>query len=267
VVLATGRSTWGTASIAHELGLLGPHITMNGGTYGSPVTGELVWARRLTPDLVVDGLVFAREIGSRPLLCFLHRHAAERGPDGTTSVPDFAVGPRLRVVDSLVDLAGHGPIRLYLPVPAREHPRVVAQARKFFGERASIVWGDESGIEVMAPGTNKGEALRLVAASMDLDMDQVAAVGDGPNDREMLEYAGRSAAMLPQPGAARLTGLVIGEATQVVPSSSDDGVLEALRRFFPSISFGWAKRTRSLRIAARPDRDDDPEPDLDSTAA
>jgi len=267
VVLATGRSTWGTTAVAHGLGLFGPHITMNGGTYGSPVTGELVWARRLTPDVVVDGLVFAQEIGSSPLMCFLHRHVCQRGRNGEPSVPDFADGPRLRVVDSLVDMADYGPIRIYIPVPAVEHSRFVAQAQEWFGDRASIVYGDQNGLEVMAPGTNKGEALRLVAASMGLEMDEVAAIGDGPNDREMLRCAGRSAVLLPQPGAAPVAGLPFGEATEVVPSSADDGALEALRRFFPSIEFGRTGAVRNLRIAGRSRRDDDPGPGLDTTAA
>jgi len=106
-----------------------------------------------------------------------------------------------------------------------------------------------------------------VAASMGLEMDEVAAIGDGPNDREMLRCAGRSAVLLPQPGAAPVAGLPFGEATEVVPSSADDGALEALRRFFPSIELGRTGAVRNLRIAGRSRRDDDPGPGLDTTAA
>jgi len=251
VVLATGRSAWSTTEIARELNLPGPHITMNGGAYGSPVTGELAWSRPMRPELVIDGLAFARGLGSAPLLCFLHRHVVERVPGGDVVVPDFAAGPRLRQVNSLAEMAGDGPIRVYIPVPLGRHARTVAEAKDWFGDRASIVFGDEDGIEIMAPNTNKGEALRQVTMSMGLDREEVAAIGDGPNDREMLRFAGQSAALLPEPGSAATAGLAVGEATQVVPSSAHDGALEALRRFFPSLGLSGAT-VRPFRHSGRP---------------
>lgn len=284
VVLATGRSPWAVAETARALGLRGPQIVMNGGAYVSPATSRLVWARRLSPGLVIDGLTFARGLGSAPLLGFINGHACQRvvgaagsgGVGGAAAVPDFAVGPRLREVDSLDDLALFGPIRMYMPTAPWEHARALAEAADWFGDRASIVFSDEFGIEVMAPGTNKGQALRAVAEVMGIERGEVAAMGDGPNDREMLEYAGHSAALLPAPGSLIEKSPVLGEATHVVPSSAHDGAVEGLRRFFPDLDFG-PTRLRPVHPGERParpdclprppDPDDDPEPDMDSTAA
>ena len=276
VVLATGRSAWAATEPATALGLDGPQIVMNGGAYVSPVSGELVWTRQLASDVVIDALAFARGLGSQPFLGFLEGHACQRVPAGQHAMPDFVTGSRLRRVESLAELAGLGPIRVFIPTLRSEHARTLAEATDWFGDRASIVYGDESGLEVMAPQTNKGHALRAVAAAMKLGREQVAAIGDGPNDREMLDFAGHSAALLPMPGSILVRGPILGTATQVVPSSDHDGAVEALRRFFPDLELGLA-RPRPMRAGSRPghpgrrpdapDWDDDPDPGMDLTAA
>ena len=50
-------------------------------------------------------------------------------------------------------------------------------------------------IELNAPAANKGDALRALAAALDIPMERVMAVGDGLNDRTMLEAAGVAVAM------------------------------------------------------------------------
>jgi Cof subfamily protein (haloacid dehalogenase superfamily) len=276
VVLATGRSPWAVADTARALGLRGPQIVMNGGAFVSPVTCEVAWARRLGPELVAEALAFSRALGSAPLLGFLDGHAKVRGGGRDAEIPDFAAGPRLRQVDSLEALAGDGPIRVYVPTSPGEHARALAEAIDWFGGRASVVYSDQFGFEIMLPDTNKGAAVRRVAAAARIEREEVAAIGDGPNDREMLAYAGSSAALLPAPGSLPVKGAILAEATQVVSSSADDGALEALRLFFPELDLGPI-RPRPLRpgrgpavearAARRPDHDDDPEPDLDLTAA
>ncbi len=232
VVIATGRSPWGARDICSDLGLTGPQITMNGGLFGAPVTGEIVWAHRLGPEEVREHLAFARLLGIRPLLSFTDGHVAESSPDsiGAGGIPDFAAGPTLRTVDSLDEVAGDGPIRIYLPTRPEMHSYAVAAARAQFAGRASIVCNDDAGLELLRPATNKGEALRAVAARLGVARHETAAVGDGPNDLEMLLWAGRSAAMRPAPRAVK------NAANLVVPSSSADGVLVALGRFFPGLT-------------------------------
>ena len=82
----------------------------------------------------------------------------------------------------------------------------------------------------IAPGTHKGAAVAWLAAQHGLTPDDVAAVGDQANDREMLTMAGRSAAMGGAPDE------IAACADIVVPSSSDSGVLDAFAWFFPDLA-------------------------------
>ncbi len=272
VVLATGRSPWAVAPTALALGLTGPQITMNGGAFVSPITGEVAWARRLRPELVRDGLAFARATGASPLLGFVDRIVVEAPKGRGTELPDFATGPQVQRVARLLDAAARGPVRLYIPTEPSDHARVLLEAAAVFGPRASIVYSDDTGIEIQAPGTNKGLALRMVAAAMNVERARVAAIGDGPNDREMLEYAGRAGALTPAPGSALADAsiasyaAIAGRVAQVFPSSAEDGAIEALRTFFPTAALTPVE-TLDLVVAADADADAEADPDADLTAA
>ncbi len=45
-------------------------------------------------------------------------------------------------------------------------------------------------IHLIDPGVNKGRALAMVADMLGVSLDEVVAIGDSENDREMLEMAG-----------------------------------------------------------------------------
>jgi Cof subfamily protein (haloacid dehalogenase superfamily) len=231
VVLATGRSPMGAEHVCLELGLTGPQISMNGAMFGSPITGEVEWARTLEPDEVRLHLEFARAWGLSPTLCLLDGFAVELAAGATRPIdlPHFVVQSKLRVEPSLDAVAGDAVIRTYFPTGPDIHTMVVRALQARFGATASVVWADNLGVELLSRGTNKGRALATVARSMGLARDETAAIGDGPNDLEMLRVAGVSAAMWNAPPNVSF------EATFVVPTSAEDGVLEALRRFYPEL--------------------------------
>lgn len=84
-------------------------------------------------------------------------------------------------------------------------------------------------LEITHPQANKGIATRYLAeAVLGLKADQVMAIGDNFNDREMLQYAGMSIAM----GNAPIT--VQKWAKWVAPDVEADGVAIAIEKFLLS---------------------------------
>lgn len=247
VVLVTGRSPWsGVTELTARLGLPGPHITMQGGLISVPATGTVHRVRALPARLYLDALRFADECGLDPVVALLDGHRAERLADGI----DFLAVPqaersRFRYATDLARLVDEGPIRVFLPTGPARHRPVRLAAQEIFAGRASVVWSDLTGIEFLAPGIHKGEAVTWLAAARGIGLDEVAAVGDGQNDVAMLRIAGRSAAMGGAPAEVRLA------ADIVVPTSDDDGVLDALEWFFPDLRLRpWAPcdRGRVVRL-------------------
>jgi hypothetical protein len=232
VVLATGRSPWsGIAELVGRLSLQGPQITMQGALLSMPATGEVHRLRALPPALYHDALRFAHELGLDPVVALLDGHRAERLPEAGRLFGSTVVdGEHFRYVNGLERLVEERPIRVFLPTGPERHGAVRRAARTRFAGRASIVWSDTTGFEVLAPGTHKGESVAWLAGSRGVALDEVAAVGDAPNDTEMLRGAGRSAAM----GSAPLE--VRACADVVVPRSRDLGVLDAFAWFFPDLA-------------------------------
>ena len=232
VVLATGRSPWsGVASICDVLGLDGPQITMQGALLSVPATGEVHRLRTLAPALYRDALRFADELGLDPIVVLLEGHRAERLPEGSEvfTVP-IAHDATFRYVGGLERLIGDRPIRVFLPTGPERHRTVRRALANRFAGRASLVWSDATGVEVLPQGTHKGEAIAWLAASRGIALDAVASVGDGANDVEMLWCTGRSAAMGTAPLEARVCADII------VPPASELGVLDAFAWFFPDLA-------------------------------
>ncbi len=229
VVLATGRSPWSVAPIAAELDLPGPHVLMQGGLLADPIRGTTSRAERMDRDLVLEQLAFAREERLTPILGFADGYRARPLTPEVLQLswPTYGEGSHLTIVESLEAVAGGGAIRTFAYTSPDFHARAIAAATARFGARATLTWGDEHGIELLAPGVSKGAALARLAADHGLVMAQVAAVGDGRNDLEMLSMAGRSAAMATAPAE------VLAAATMVVPSNADDGLFLALSTWFP----------------------------------
>jgi HAD superfamily hydrolase (TIGR01484 family) len=235
VVLATGRSPWfGIAELASLLELDGVHVALQGALVFEPATGVVHRLRVLPPAVYHEAIAFADEHGLDPVVALPNGHRAERLGDAVDFVSPPVLGGETRTfryVSRLEALVDERPVRVFLPTGPDRHQAIRAALRDRFGGRASIVWSDRSGVELLAPGTGKGEALAWLAELRGFGLDAVAAVGDAANDVDMLRMAGRSAAMGSAPADVRLA------ASITVPSNARDGIVDALAWFFPDLAW------------------------------
>jgi 5-amino-6-(5-phospho-D-ribitylamino)uracil phosphatase len=80
-------------------------------------------------------------------------------------------------------------------------------------------------IVTMNSSCSKATALATLAGAFGLSMDQVMAIGDGINDREMLQAAGWGVAM------GHASDTLKASADAVTGSNSEDGVAQAIERY------------------------------------
>ena len=81
-------------------------------------------------------------------------------------------------------------------------------------------------LEIVPIGVHKAEALLRLAAILDLELSQVAAIGDGLNDIEMLREAGLGIAMGNAPEAVKSV------ADWVTGTNDEAGVAQAVQKLF-----------------------------------
>ncbi|MDR1388621.1 MAG: Cof-type HAD-IIB family hydrolase [Treponema sp.] len=91
-----------------------------------------------------------------------------------------------------------------------------------------ITFFDDNNIELMPAGTNKGGALKFCAGRLGLSLDEVMAIGDSDNDREMLCIAGLSVAM------GNASAEIKAAAGQTTKSCEEDGAALAIEAILGS---------------------------------
>ncbi|WED21763.1 Cof-type HAD-IIB family hydrolase [Vibrio sp. JC009] len=102
-----------------------------------------------------------------------------------------------------------GIAKIFFVYPDHEHlVKFEEEINQSFGDLVNAAFSTPFCLEVMAAEVSKGGALKAVAESMDLALDDCIAFGDGMNDVEMLSMAGK--------------GLVMGSAHQKVFNALPD---------------------------------------------
>ncbi|HET7812775.1 MAG TPA: Cof-type HAD-IIB family hydrolase [Candidatus Baltobacteraceae bacterium] len=108
-------------------------------------------------------------------------------------------------------------------------PDVILQhmpaVESMLGDRAYVTRSIPYFLEIMNARVNKGRSLRIVANHLNIEMDDVMAIGDSWNDAPLLEAAGIGIAMGTAPEELRAV------ADAVVADVENDGVAEAIERF------------------------------------
>ena len=100
--------------------------------------------------------------------------------------------------------------------------------RKFhlqFYEEYTIFKSEPFYCEILNKKASKGQAVQRLAASLQISQHEIMAIGDHPNDLDMVQYAGIGVAM----------GNAVDEvkkiADYITSTNNEDGVAKAIEKF------------------------------------
>jgi len=89
------------------------------------------------------------------------------------------------------DIRGFEPKQFLITVHCwREVPEIEQVLRRYDPQNEYYCFWNGEAYDLGLKTTNKGTGLKYLAELLKLDMKQTLAIGDGPNDREMVESAG-----------------------------------------------------------------------------
>lgn len=94
------------------------------------------------------------------------------------------------------------------------------------GKATRIVTSKPFYLEIMHQTVSKGDALQALCKHLNMSLADVIAVGDGNNDLQMLEIAGKGIAV------ANGSPAILEMADEIVPSNDEDGVLYTIEKYF-----------------------------------
>ncbi|ARP36929.1 Cof-type HAD-IIB family hydrolase [Vibrio syngnathi] len=226
-IFATGRHHVDVAGIRKQTGIPAYMITSNGARVHDQ-NDNLMYAKNLPVDLVqsvVDVLKQDPEI-------FIHIYMNDEWllnrEDETMKNFHDQTGFTYRLYD--VDNAPtEGIAKIFCTHPNQKHEHLVPFEDKLneqFGDKLNIAFSTPWCLEVMAAEVSKGDALQAVAQSIDLELENCIAFGDGMNDVELLSMAGKGLVM----GTSHEKVLKALPHNEVIGSNADDAVAHYLEK-------------------------------------
>jgi len=225
VIIATGRMYQSALKYAQAIGTEEPMICYQGAVVRSGA-GEIMREWPVAPAEAVAAVEMAR---AQDLHINLYRddvfYIERMGPGARRYAEVAQMEPYL--VPDLMELARQGSTKIVFvdrPERLRELEPLVRQTVEP-GSRVTFSLPDF--LEVVDATASKGAALAFVCEGAGIPRSEVIAVGDAPNDVEMLRYAGL--ALAPRTAFPE----ALAEADAVIAPPVEDGIAELVERYLP----------------------------------
>jgi len=245
LAITSGRPPRGMAMLVGPLGLTTPIAAFNGGMFIQPdltTVIEQCTLPRAVADEVIDYLLRAG------LDAWVYRGAdwfiRDPGADhvdreqATVQFAPTVIGDLGGVLDGAVKIVGVSDDHALVA-------RAEGELRQRVGAHASAARSQPYYLDVTHPDANKGTVVRLDAQFLNIPVEQVAAIGDMPNDVLMFGVAGLGIAM------GNASPEVQRAARRVTTSNEEEGFAHAVDAFIlhasptPQAALGLPARTRA----------------------
>ena len=180
-VFATGRHHVDVASIRRTVGIPAYMITSNGARVHDQNDQEM-HSQNVPEDLVqpvIDTIKTDPEI-----LIHMYQNDDWLLNKDDEQLRDFHEEFSYLLYDQN-NAPTNGIAKIFFTHPAQDHEHLVTfetKLREQFGDRLNIAFSTPWCLEVMSAGVSKGDALKAVAESIGLTLENTIAFGDGMND-------------------------------------------------------------------------------------
>lgn len=219
VVISTGRAIPGVLDVTGKLGFTDGYAVAS--------NGAIVFG--YDPVEILHAVTFDASDAVRRVMEYV--------PDAIVAVEEIGVGFRVNRPFPEGEVTGQFTVEDVDSLIAEPVTRVVIRSTDHTAEEFSKIVDDlgltgtnyfigySAWLDLAPDGVSKASGLEFICNQLDIAAADVLAVGDGHNDLEMLEWAGRGVAMGHAPEALKSV------ADAVTGSIEVDGLLEELKKY------------------------------------
>jgi transaldolase len=222
--ITSGRPPFGMKSLVEPLGLSMPMAAFNGGVIVLPDLSIL--DERQLPAYVVPALIDVIEAHGLDIFLFRSTDWYVRSLNAPRVSREASTVQRQPVVVSNFEDVLPGTIKIV--GVSEDYPRVAAceaAVQKQFGTHVSAARSQPYYLDVTNPSANKGVVIERLSRYLKIPTEQIAALGDQPNDVLMFRKSGLSIAM------GNASDEVKQQANFVTTSHEEEGFAKAIEEF------------------------------------
>ncbi|MCG6306364.1 Cof-type HAD-IIB family hydrolase [Vibrio vulnificus] len=226
-IFATGRHHVDVAGIRAQVGIPAYMITSNGARVHDQ-HDQLMYSKNVPAELVQPVI----DIVKQDPEIFVHLYQNEEWrlnrEDEVMRKFHEETGFTYKVYD-IDNAPTDGIAKIFFTHPGQDHEHLVGfenQLREAFGDQLNIAFSTPWCLEVMAEEVSKGDALKAVAESLGLTLENCVAFGDGMNDVEMLSMAGKGLVM--ETSHEKVKKAL--SDNEIIGSNADDAVAHYLQK-------------------------------------
>ena len=224
--VTSGRPPLGMSMLVDPLSLRTPLSGFNGGLVVEPDLEMDVLEERVIPDDLVAPTIELLESYELSVWVYQRTDWLVRDPDGPHVAHESnTVQFTPKVVDSFDGVEGS--VAKIVGV-SDDHDAVAnagAAAHDEFGDHVSASRSQPYYLDVTHPQANKGGVVKFLAEKYEISMEEIATIGDMPNDVLMFAHSGLSFAM------GNADREVQRAARRVTTSNDEEGFANAVERF------------------------------------
>jgi Cof subfamily protein (haloacid dehalogenase superfamily) len=225
LTITSSRPPYGMRMLVEPLGLNLPMAGCNGGALVNPDL-SIIETHLIDPATAKRAVDFLTECG---LDVWLYTETQwfvpdARGPHVEREAWILKSDPVVATAFSEADLAR----AVKIVGVSDDYPKVAAseaRAPQVLGDGVSATRSAAHFLDVTHPLANKGAVVQMLARRLNISTDQIATIGDMPNDVLMFRKSGFSIAM------GNASDAVKAQASGVTASNQDDGFAKAVRQF------------------------------------
>jgi Cof subfamily protein (haloacid dehalogenase superfamily) len=222
--ITSGRPPMGMEMLVKPLALQSPIAAFNGGLLVNPDM-TVIEQRTIPYDLVVPIADLMTVFG---LSVWVYRGADWYVPDLSGPHVDresWTVKFRPKVMTSIKDLTSNVAKLVGVSDDHDAVSKASAAAHDRFGDHVTAATSQPYYLDVTHPDANKGAVARYLAGKYGLSADEIATIGDMPNDILMFAHSGLSIAM------GNADPQVKRAARRITDTNDNDGFAKAVERY------------------------------------
>ncbi len=237
VVLVTGRRFHAALPIAQELGCLDmPLITHNGALSKDPRTLAVFDYNPLDKNLAQELVLLGRDYKADTLCCdnpqteglLIYDHISDSNVRLKAYIAMFH--QYTCQVRDLYHYITHPPIQIFYVGNCDLMDEINNKLTQELHGQAKVVLtayrpANMAILDVINPICSKGAALKTLAESLNIEQNEVMAIGDNQNDLEMLQYAGFAVMM------ANSEESLLDKGFTMTLSNNEDGAAVAIEKY------------------------------------